>query len=148
MAGMVEAHNMARANVMPPANPAIPPLTWSSCVAATAQEWANQCMFSHNLEGTNDGQNIYAVAGTTSTPAQVVASWVAEASNYTYATNTCAAQKVCGHYTQVVWRNTMQVGCAVQNCTMNSPFGAQFPDWQIWVCNYAPAGNFVGQKPY
>jgi hypothetical protein len=31
---------------------------------------------------------------------------------------------------------------------VNSPFGAQLPTWDYFVCNYEPPGNFVGQKPY
>ena len=72
---------------------------------------------------------------------------MSEAADYSSATNKCAPGKVCGHYTQVVWRNTTHVGCATAICTKNSPFGAQFPTWQLWVCNYTPPGNFVG-KPF
>jgi hypothetical protein len=32
-------------------------------------------------------------------------------------------------------------------CTKNSPFSG-FPEWQIWVCNYDPPGNFNGTRPY
>jgi len=39
------------------------------------------------------------------------------------------------------------VGCGVQSCSTNSPFMG-FPNWEIWVCNYAPQGNIIGQKPY
>jgi pathogenesis-related protein 1 len=141
MAGMLEAHNAARAAVMPAASPAIPPLTWSGTVADAAQSWASQCNFSH--DAGMYGQNIYASTAD-STPDQVVAAWVAEVANYDYATNSCSM--VCGHYTQVVWRDSTELGCGVQSCTTGSPFGSG--SWQIYVCNYSPPGNFVGQKPY
>ena len=141
MAGMLEAHNAARAAVMPAATPAIPPLTWSSTVAAAAEAWASQCNFSHNTMGY--GQNIYASTGG-STPEQVVAAWVSEDKDYNYADNSCS--NVCGHYTQVVWRDSTELGCGVQSCTTGSPFGGG--SWQIYVCDYDPPGNFVGQKPY
>ena len=81
------------------------------------------------------------------TTAQVVKGWADEAADYDYASNTLHAGKVCGHYTQVVWRNTKAVGCATRLCTKNSPFGGKFPTWQLWVCNYAPPGNCVGRSP-
>ena len=73
-------------------------------------------------------------------------SWANEAPNYNYANNTCA--DVCGHYTQVVWRDSTTLGCGVTQCNVNSPFGAGFPNWTFVVCNYAPPGNFTGQRPY
>lgn len=73
--------------------------------------------------------------------------WASEAANYDHGTNACAPGKVCGHYTQIVWRNTTQVGCATRECDKNSPFQG-FTRWQFWVCNYAPPGNYSGQRPY
>jgi hypothetical protein len=72
--------------------------------------------------------------------------WAAEAPDYDYATNTCKAGQVCGHYTQIVWRSTTAVGCAFRTCTTGSPFGSG--SWDFWVCDYAPPGNYVGQRPY
>ena len=140
---MTAAHNAARAAVMPAASPAIPPLVWSSTVAASAQAWADQCNFKHS--GNPYGENIYAAAGQVATPQQVVDSWVGEAKNYDYAANSCTG--TCGHYTQVVWRNSTKLGCGMTNCTKNSPFTG-FPNWQFWVCEYDPPGNFNGEKPY
>jgi hypothetical protein len=48
----------------------------------------------------------------------------------------------CGHYTQVVWRNTERVGCGYSTCQ------AQGFNFEVWVCNYDPPGNFIGQAPY
>ena len=73
--------------------------------------------------------------------------WVSESTDYDLASNTCKPGKICGHYTQVVWRDTRQVGCASVVCNSNSPFQGH-PQWRIWVCDYAPPGNYVGQKPY
>ncbi len=143
VAGITAAHNAARAAVMPAAVPALPALTWSGTVAESAQSWASGCQFMHS--GGPYGQNIY--AGTAdATPQEVVDAWVAEVKSYDYATNTCAANEVCGHYTQVVWRDSTSLGCGVASCTANSPFGGG--TWQLWVCNYDPPGNYVGQKPY
>ncbi|WNG40952.1 serine protease [Archangium violaceum] len=146
---IVAAHNQARAKVKPTPKQALPPLTWSADAAKVAQAYAAQCKFEHNKNRGKYGENLAAAAPPGSkTNAEMVQDWVSEGADYSYATNKCAPGKVCGHYTQVVWRNTTQVGCATVTCTKNSPFGAQFPKWQLWVCNYAPPGNYVGQKPY
>lgn len=146
---MVAAHNQARASAKPTPSPALPALTWSPEAAKVAQSWASQCRFEHNPKRGPYGENLAAAAPPGSkTNAQAVQDWASEAADYAYSKNTCAAGKVCGHYTQLVWRNTTQVGCATVTCTKNSPFGAQFPTWQLWVCDYSPPGNYVGEKPY
>jgi hypothetical protein len=144
MVGMTAAHNAARAAVMPAANPALPQMSWSSTVAASAQAFVEACVFADT--GPPYGSNAFAGTGKY-TPAQVVEAWVSEDANYDYATNTCASNQVCGHYTQVVWRDSTELGCGMANCTANNPFGGSGP-WQLWVCNYNPPGNYVGMKPY
>lgn len=143
--GITALHNQARAAVIPKPVTAIPALTWNTTVTAAAQKVANTCVFKHS--GNGYGENIYAAAGSSPTPTAVVKSWTSESVNYTYSTNSCASGKVCGHYTQVVWRGSKQLGCAQKTCTINSPFTG-FPTWYFWVCNYSPAGNIIGQKPY
>lgn len=86
------------------------------------------------------GENIYGTSGTATGPG-AVASWMNEKPNYDYATNKCAAGKVCGHYTQVVWKNTTKLGCALSTCA-----GLKYKS--SVVCDYAPGGNFNGEKPY
>jgi hypothetical protein len=144
LCGMVAQHNAARANVMPvPATP-LPEMTWNTAAAAAAQSWADQCMFSHNTQGY--GQNIYASTGSGSpSPKAVVDSWVSETKNYNYTANTCSG--TCGHYTQVVWRNSIGIGCGVKACSTNSPFTGS-TNWFIVVCNYSPPGNVNNQRPY
>jgi pathogenesis-related protein 1 len=138
------AHNAARAAVSPAAKSALSPLTWSQEAATVAAQYASKCIFEHNAERSDFGENLYASSGN-STGTKVVEDWAAEKQDYDYGLNACSG--VCGHYTQVVWAATTQVGCAKQSCTRNSPFGSS-ASWEIWVCNYAPPGNYVGQKPY
>ncbi|CAL9132763.1 unnamed protein product [Musa textilis] len=73
-------------------------------------------------------------------PAEAVRSWVEEGKYYSYANNSCAAGHECGTYTQVVWRNTAEVGCAQANCVWG---GAT-----LTLCLYNPPGNIQGQTPY
>jgi len=145
---MVAAHNRARANAKPTPRPALPPLTWSEEAAKKAQAYVSKCRFEHNPDRGGFGENLAAGTPGAMTTADVVKDWAAEAADYDYKSNTCRKGKVCGHYTQVVWRNTKAVGCATKLCTKNSPFGPNFPTWQLWVCNYTPPGNWIGQKPY
>jgi uncharacterized protein YkwD len=140
----VTAHNAARASALPAPSPALATVTWSATAAAQAVDWASRCDFNHRDPNTL-GENLFA-ATNSRTPTAVVTSWANEKNDYTYATNTCALGKQCGHYTQVVWRSSVGIGCATQQCTTGSPFGGG--TWFLTVCNYAPAGNFNGQRPY
>lgn len=144
--GIVAAHNLARSRVQPAAPSPIPPLEWSETDAAVARDYAARCNYAHNPNRGPRGENIYASSGLKNTPAQVVLAWESEKDDYNYAANSCAPGKACGHYTQVVWAQTTTVGCAVQSCSVNSPFGGG--SWELWVCDYSPAGNFNGRRPY
>jgi uncharacterized protein YkwD len=145
---MLTAHNQARANARPAPKPPLPALQWSAETAKVAEAWAAKCSFEHNPGRGPFGENLAAATPGAWKTADVVKDWAGEAANYDPSRNTCASGKVCGHYTQLVWRNTTHVGCAKRTCTKNSPFGKDFPTWDFWVCNYAPPGNVVGQKPY
>ena len=97
------------------------------------------------------GENIAATAPggrADATPAYIVGLWAGEWPDFDHATNSCATGKVCGHYTQLVWRGTARVGCARARCTTNSPFGASLSTWDFFVCDYEPPGNYTGQRPY
>ena len=132
---IISQHNQWRSKV------GVPDLKWSDKLAEEARKWALQqakqsCQMQHSSGPY--GENIY-WATFRSNPADVVDSWGSEIENYTYRTNTCATNEVCGHYTQIVWRNTTEVGCAVAQCRNGN---------YIWMCMYNPPGNWSGQKPY
>jgi len=146
---MVAAHNQFRRAV------GAPDVQWSDSVAAKAQAWAETlkskgCKMEHSKDRKGKlGENIYWASpvkwsdGRTEvqeiTPAKVVDWWANESKNYDHSSNSCAPGKVCGHYTQVVWRTTTEIGCGKAVCDDKS---------QVWVCNYQPAGNIIGRKPY
>jgi pathogenesis-related protein 1 len=144
---MLESHNAARASAQPAPSPALNALTWDPTVEEVARKWADNCDFSHNPNRGNAGENIAAATPNYWDAKGAVKGWVDEVKDYDYSKNACASGKQCGHYTQVVWRNTSRLGCATKRCTTNSPFGGSGA-WDFWVCNYAPPGNYVGQRPY
>ncbi|KAL0483397.1 pathogenesis-related protein [Acrasis kona] len=102
-------------------------------------------LMDHNPNRNNNavylGENIYASTADKAKPSDAVTYWINESKDYNYKTNTCAAGKVCGHYTQVVWRSSTKIGCARVKCS-NIKYGATI------LCNYEPGGNYNGQKPY
>ncbi|XBI08118.1 hypothetical protein VPH35_135902 [Triticum aestivum] len=99
----------------------------------------NDCKLQHS--GGPYGENIFwGSAGADWKAADAVNAWVGEKKDYDYGSNTCAAGKVCGHYTQVVWRASTSIGCARVVC--NNNLGV------FITCNYEPRGNIIGQKPY
>ncbi|KAK3018581.1 hypothetical protein RJ639_002816 [Escallonia herrerae] len=131
----LDAHNAARAQV------GVGPLTWDDGVASYAQHYANQriedcgCEHSH---GGPYGENIAFGSGDFSRKAAVDL-WVGEKKYYDYNSNSCASGYGCGHYTQVVWRNSTRVRCARVRCNNG---------WCFITCNYDPPGNYVGERPY
>jgi uncharacterized protein YkwD len=130
---ILAAHNAVRARVK------IPPLTWSDRLADQAQAWANWLLarnkFDHNADSPY-GENLFDIRGDSATAALVVNAWDSESRDYNYSSNTC--RKVCGHYTQIIWASTKQVGCGV----------ARDAKREVWVCNYDPPGNWTGKRPY
>ena len=145
--GNLRVHNCARKTVVPAAHPPLPLLRWSPTLATTAQAYANLCIWQHS-GAPGLGENLYAAAPWSAAQTAAASSWAAEEAHYNYSSNTCDAGEVCGHYTQMVWRSTSQVGCGIRNCSTGSPFGASFPNWTLVVCNYTPPGNYNGQRPY
>lgn len=135
-AAMVRAHNAVRAEV------GTKPLSWSEPVAAEAKRYAERCQWGHSSSA--NGENLFAASGGGS-PDEVVTSWAGEKKFYDAKTGACAGGE-CGHYSQVVWSQTTAVGCAKAACTTGSPFGTGA--WVYWVCQYAPAGNYTGQRAY
>ena len=148
--GLLEAHNVVRARK------GVPPLTWSADLAKYAKEWADHkasttCRSGHRpfsgQYAQQHGENLFFASGIRSSSAptrmrdvtatEVVEAWASEEQYYNYSANSCSG--VCGHYTQVVWKATTEVGCARATC------GDQA---QFWVCNYSPAGNKASERPY
>nr|AKN10312.1 pathogenesis-related protein 1 [Hevea brasiliensis] len=131
----LNAHNQARAAV------GVGPMTWDNKVAAFAQNYASQRAGDCNLVHSSNrpyGENLAKSSGDLSGK-DAVKLWVDEKAFYDYNSNSCAAGKQCGHYTQVVWRNSVRLGCAKVKCNNGGTFIG---------CNYDPPGNFVGQRPY
>jgi uncharacterized protein YkwD len=130
---MLAAHNAVRARER------VGPLTWSKELESSARQWAQKLLdsgtFAHQ-PNSSYGQNLFESRGRTASAAEVVENWAGEAKNYDAAANRCRG--VCGHYTQIVWRDTKQVGCAVAGSEQR----------QIWVCDYDPPGNVTGHRPF
>lgn len=137
LAGMTARHNTIRAGV------GVPPLTWDPEIAGYAQAWAdhlavaNNCQLAHRPgESQLYGENLHWSSVATQPGTAAVDLWAGESALYDAATGTC--QGTCGHYTQIVWANTTRVGCGTRTCASGV----------IFVCNYDPRGNYIGQKPY
>jgi glutaredoxin len=143
MKGILERHNFFRNEV------GIQNLVWSNELAAYAQEWANElaargCQMNHRPRDgkwkQRYGENIYWAQGMNPTPSDVVNSWGEEKAYFDFEKLACKGEwYTCGHYTQIIWENTTKVGCAFARCNNNQV---------IWVCNYNPPGNYIGQKPF
>ena len=130
---MLAAHNSIRHNL------GLARLAWSEALAARAQEWAQNLLernqFSHSAKSPF-GENLFAITGARASPGDVVNEWAMESRNYDYRSNRCKG--TCGHYTQIVWRDTKEVGCGV----------ARGGRREVWVCEYNPPGNWIGKRPY
>jgi uncharacterized protein YkwD len=154
--GLLNAHNEERARYT-----GVGPFQWSPELAKFAQEWAGILLEKDKLEHriredrcdknkTGQevcvGENLW--TGSSSNPTKIfpvkdmVGPWIAEKADYHYNDNTCTPAKVCGHFTQVVWKNSTLVGCG--QARKESPTGVKM----MLACNYSPSGNFVGQRPF
>ncbi|CAL4097389.1 unnamed protein product, partial [Meganyctiphanes norvegica] len=59
--------------------------------------------------------------------------------------------KKTGHYTQMVWGNTYEVGCGAVSYDGGGAVvegSDHFTEGRILICNYGPAGNNPGSEVY
>ncbi|KAF7784468.1 hypothetical protein Agabi119p4_633 [Agaricus bisporus var. burnettii] len=128
----LSAHNTVRAQH------GAAPLTWSDELAGKAQQWADGCKFQHSGGALGRfGENLAAGTGDSYGIPQAIKSWADEASDYD------PNNPQFSHFTQMVWKGTTQLGCAVQECS--GIFSSSFGLAKFYVCEYNPAGNVLGQ---
>ena len=104
-----------------------PDLVWDDKLEKMAQAWADRCEFEHSR--TKYGENLAAGTHGALPAERVVEMWYEEIAGYDFKRGGFSMET--GHFTQVVWKGTTRLGCAMAAC----------PQWDLWVCNYDPPGN-------
>ena len=141
---LLAAHNRERTDA------GLAPMRWDSALAADAAEWGEELAPTDDIEHSPDdpddadpqGENLWLGTRGHFTPEQMVGMWVEEKRHFVprpipFSSATGNFDDV-GHYTQVMWRDTRRVGCALAN-------GDQH---EILVCRYAAAGNVEGEQAF
>lgn len=139
---VLASHNAERAKL------GISPLRWDPALAASAQRWADHLAatgrFEHAPENAKapEGENLWAGTKGYYAPEAMVDAWVREKKYFRPGVfpdnSTTGRVEDVGHYTQLVWRETGEVGCA----------RATSAEEDILVCRYADAGNYIGERPF
>ncbi|CAI5683995.1 serotriflin isoform X2 [Oreochromis niloticus] len=141
---IVNKHNALRRNVQPTASNMLK-MNWNNEAEATAQRWANTCSMGHSpasyrvISTSGCGENLY-YSSFQNTWSNVIQSWYDEVKDFSYGVGSINGG-VVGHYTQVVWYRSNQIGCAMAYCP-NSAYK------YFYVCHYCPPGNYQFTQPY
>ncbi|KAH0621822.1 hypothetical protein JD844_023468 [Phrynosoma platyrhinos] len=135
---IVDKHNALRRGVQPTASNMLR-MEWNPKAAENAKKWASQCTFTHSppskrtVDGIRCGENVYMSSGATSW-SKVIQKWYDEVKDFKYGTGAVNPKAVIGHFTQMVWSQSQQIGCYAASC----PEGLYK---HFYVCQYCPAGN-------
>ncbi|KAF8315878.1 hypothetical protein DL93DRAFT_2096531 [Clavulina sp. PMI_390] len=114
-------------------------MTWNTTLAAAAQTWANKCVFQHSGGSLGPyGENLAAGTGTV-TIANGLAMWSNEESSYN------PSSPEASHYTQMVWKGSHQLGCALATCAGGTIFAASYGTSDFYVCEYYPPRTSLKQ---
>ncbi|KAL6237174.1 CAP domain-containing protein [Aspergillus navahoensis] len=118
-------------------------LSWSEALADYAKDWARECRWAHSSGPY--GENL---AYGYRTASSAVTAWGGEAALYDFSKPTGFTEDT-GHFTQLVWKSTREVGCAAVDCGLTELDDGDEEEreraqgWYV-VCEYMPAGNVVG----
>ncbi len=116
------------------------PLKWNTDIQKKAEDYALKLAKLGRLQHSNSGlgENLYWFSGQTFDPADATDAWGSEKSLYKPGTKISNTNyHDFGHYTQMIWHKTTEVGCGV----------AQSQHGTFVVCQYNPPGNYLGEKP-
>ncbi|HEX6374302.1 MAG TPA: CAP domain-containing protein [Allosphingosinicella sp.] len=139
-ARLLAIHNRERAAV------GAPPLVWDGGLAAAAAGYgpalARRGKLEHSSPAARPGQGENLWMGTRGAYAldEMAGGWAAERKLFRPGVfprvSASGHWRDVGHYTQMIWKGTSRVGCAVQKSRK----------WDFLVCRYGPPGNVVGQR--
>ena len=140
---VLAAHNRERVAL------GVPTLEWDDRLAQSARRWADHLgetgKFYHAEDAPGEepqGENLWAGTRGHYSPESMVGLWVAEKSDYKpgiFPLNSRSGNvEAVGHYTQLAWRHTGAVGCAL----------AKGAEEDFLVCRYSTAGNVIGERPF
>jgi uncharacterized protein YkwD len=118
-----------------------PPLKLNEKLCTIAQNYANELAaknaLQHSTNQYNDeplGENLYYCSGFDVDPKTMTQSWYDEIQKYDFSSNNFI--KGTGHFTQVIWKSTTDVGFGRSKSRSGAYYG---------VANYYKAGNFQGE---
>lgn len=132
-----------------------PSMTLNNSLNNTAQSWAEYLaanrVFEHSdrSQRNNAGENLYVYYTTAPSISadtlaeEAVKSWYDEVKDYDYSNP--GFSMGTGHFTQVVWKGSTELGCGAAEGTATLD-GTTFNAFYV-VCHYAPAGNMMGDFP-
>jgi uncharacterized protein YkwD len=140
ISALLQQHNTYRSALQ------LPDLVWSPALARDALAWARHLASTgrgqHDVSiRGREGENLWWGTADAYSYTDMVAMWGNEKNNFVYGVFPnvgTSSSAVVGHYTQIVWKNTTSVGCAL----------AGNGETDFLVCRYSPPGNVIGQKPY
>ncbi|XP_055355119.1 uncharacterized protein LOC129600583 [Paramacrobiotus metropolitanus] len=139
---MVDKHNVLRSMVMPAAANMLK-MEWNEEAARIAQRWANECKFEHDkgevrvTQQFKCGQNLARSWPKPMSWNLTMQLWFDERKDFIFDGH---PRGMVGHYTQLVWAQSYQLGCGYKDCGT----------FHHYVCDYCPAGNVDTRKykPY
>ena len=111
-------------------------LAWSVRLATSAQAYAETCSATHS--GSGHGENM-AWASYDMGRRAVVKMWYDEALLYDFSNP--GFDSATGHFTQLLWKGTMEIGCGHTESCVKEGSGMK----NVWVCQYNPPGNYHGE---
>ena len=137
---LLAVHNAARAEV------GAPPLQWDRGLAVAAASYGPQLAaigrLQHSPRHARPGQreNLAMAWTETTSPEQLIGMWVQEKRNFHPgvfpAVGRTGKWEEIAHYTQMVWKSTTHVGCALYPAPNR---------WTYLICRYSPPGNVDGK---
>merc|ERR1712098_386883 len=121
-------------------------LTYNRELELEAAKYARLCEFKHH-EGNIRGENLYlgwvhGFKNVVDETRKAAEAWHSDKDHvdkgWHCIAHEDASQRICGHYSQQVWTDTRELGCA-----MTTDCGMFNSKWTMVYCEYWPPGNIM-----
>ncbi len=139
---LLDTHNRERDRL------GIAKLEWSDALSRDAQQWAEHLAQRGSLAHSSfdarngAGENLWMGTARAFRLHEMIDLFIGEKNLYRHRpfpdVSTTGNWTDVGHYTQIVWRETRQVGCGI----------AEGSNGEVLVCRYYPSGNYRDQLAY